>query len=99
MGRLFTASTRHNSSCSDVKINLKESLQEQKLHSKYDTKQVLVTLCMKLEIKAFYWNIDAKLQHFLLKLCSQNLIKPGIGSSFCIDLLSSQYDWHIGYIQ
>ena len=30
----FTAFTRHNTSCSELKINFKEFLQEQKLHSK-----------------------------------------------------------------
>ena len=41
-GGFFTASTRHNTSCSEVKINLKEFLQEQKLRTlKWETWTIL----------------------------------------------------------
>ena len=35
--RCFTAAIRHNTSCSEVKLNLKEFLQEQRLHSERET--------------------------------------------------------------
>ena len=41
MGRLFTVSTRHSSSCREGKINFKAFLQEQQLHSKRETWVIL----------------------------------------------------------
>ena len=39
--RRFTAATRHNTSCSKVKLNLKEFLQEQKLQPERETWAIL----------------------------------------------------------